>query len=206
MKIQFDSQQQYQLDAVNAVVDVFDGPLQHGMNFSVYLESIKATKTKITAKLTIDIQQQNSPTHKNVLISKNEVDLYELSGGRDLIDNMLLVNHSIYDAIEFQSDTERQFAEVLDGREDIKLFIKLPPWFKVQTPLGTYNPDWAIVKQVSEDEPKLYLIRETKGTTDPLKRREGENAKISCGRKHFDSLKIDFDDLSFEGATNALEV
>jgi len=115
---------------------------------------------------------------------------WEIAG---FIDNMLSVDHSIYDAIEYQSETERQFAEILDGREDIKLFIKLPPWFKVQTPLGTYNPDWAIVKQVSEDEQKLYLIRETKGTKDQLRLRVGEGAKIYCGKKHFDILNVDFD-------------
>lgn len=76
-----------------------------------------------------------------------EMRLFEDREIAGFINNMLSVDHSIYDAIEYQSETERQFAEILDGREDIKLFIKLPPWFKVQTPLGTYNPDWAIVKK-----------------------------------------------------------
>jgi type III restriction enzyme len=62
----------------------------------------------------------------------------------------------------------------------------------VQTPLGTYNPDWAIVKQVSEDEQKLYLIRETKGTRDQLRLRVGEGEKIYCGQQHFDVLDVDF--------------
>ena len=121
-----------------------------------------------------------------------EMRLFEDREIAGFIDNMVSVDRSIYDAIEHQVETEKQFAEVLDGREDISLFIKLPPWFKVQTPLGTYNPDWAIVKQVSEDEQKLYLIRETKGTKDPLKLREGESAKIYCGRQHFDALNVDF--------------
>jgi len=121
-----------------------------------------------------------------------EMRLFEDREIAGFIDNMVSVDCSIYDAIEYQIETEKQFAEVLDGREDISLFIKLPPWFKVQTPLGTYNPDWAIVKQVSEDEQKLYLIRETKGTKDPLKLREGESAKIYCGRQHFDALNVDF--------------
>ena len=51
----------------------------------------------------------------------------------------------------------------MSTREDIKLFIKLPSWFMIATPLGTYNPDWAIVKQNDE---KLYLVRETKNTKD----------------------------------------
>jgi type III restriction enzyme len=78
----------------------------------------------------------------------------------------------------------------MSQREDIKLFIKLPPWFKVETPLGTYNPDWAIVK---EDDEKVYLVRETKGTKEELKLRPTELAKIQCGKAHFDEIKVDYD-------------
>jgi type III restriction enzyme len=53
---------------------------------------------------------------------------------------------SIYDGIPYDSDVERKFAEQMNQREDIKLFVKLPDWFKIETPIGTYNPDWAIVK------------------------------------------------------------
>ena len=135
----------------------------------------------------------NGIKYERIAGEEYEMRLFEDKEISGFIDNMLSVDHSIYDAIEYQSDTERQFAEILDGREDIKLFIKLPPWFKVQTPLGTYNPDWAIVKQVSEDEQKLYLIRETKGTRDQLRLRVGEGAKIYCGQQHFDVLGVDFD-------------
>ena len=56
------------------------------------------------------------------------------------------VDHSVYEYVEYDSDVERKFAEALDEREDIKLFLKLPRWFTIQTPIGTYNPDWAILK------------------------------------------------------------
>ncbi|MDG2991762.1 DEAD/DEAH box helicase family protein [Candidatus Synechococcus calcipolaris G9] len=143
----------------------------------------------------------NGIKYERIAGEEYEMRLFEDKEISGFIDNMLSVNHSIYDAIECQSDIERQFAEILDGREDIKLFIKLPPWFKVQTPLGTYNPDWAIVKQVSEDEQKLYLIRETKGTKEQLELRVGEGAKIYCGQQHFDVLDVDFDVV-----TNASEI
>src|SRR5437868_217914 len=78
----------------------------------------------------------------------------------------LQVNNSIYEYVEYQSDVERRFAQALDKREDIKLFVKLPGWFKIETPVGTYNPDWAIVKH---DDGMLYLVRETKATKDFLK-------------------------------------
>jgi type III restriction enzyme len=150
-------------------------------------------------RLTMQQLMVNGIKYERIAGEEYEMRLFEDREIAGFIDNMLSVDHSIYDAIEYQSDIERQFAETLDGREDIKLFIKLPPWFKVQTPLGTYNPDWAIVKQVSEDEQKLYLIRETKGTRDQL--RVGEGAKIYCGQQHFDVLNVNFDVV-----TNASEI
>lgn len=56
--------------------------------------------------------------------------------------NRLEVKKSVYDAVVYDSGIERQFAEELEQREDIKLFVKLPGWFRVETPLGEYNPDW----------------------------------------------------------------
>ena len=77
----------------------------------------------------------------------------------------------------------------LDNSEDVKFFVKLPAWFRSDTPLGTYNPDWAIL---TEREKKLYMVRETKNTTDNDERRESENKKIQCGGKHFDTIGVDF--------------
>jgi len=108
------------------------------------------------------------------------------------LSNTLEVARSIYDAIEFDSQVERRFAEELDARDDIKLFVKLPRWFKVTTPVGEYNPDWAIVKQPEGQDAKLYLVRETKGTAEPDELRSKEWAKIKCGKAHFDALEVDF--------------
>lgn len=86
---------------------------------------------------------------------------------------------------------ERQFAEKLDSREDIKVFMKLPSKFKIPTPVGDYNPDWAIVK-VEEGEERLYLIRETKSTADWAALRPTEQAKIDSAKKHFEAIGIDY--------------
>ena len=56
------------------------------------------------------------------------------------------VNKSVYEYVQYDSEVEREFAQQLDQREDIKLFVKLPGWFVIDTPVGTYNPDWAILK------------------------------------------------------------
>jgi len=94
----------------------------------------------------------------------------------------------IYDVVEYDSEIERNFAQVLNERTDIKLFVKLPAWFKIQTPLGTYNPDWAIVKEDENKQEKLYLIKETKGTMEYTQLRNSEEQKIFCGKKHFEAL------------------
>jgi type III restriction enzyme len=98
-----------------------------------------------------------------------------------------------FDYIQIDSEgadaPERQFAELLDSREDVKLFMKLPDKFKIDTPVGTYNPDWAIIKQV-DGEDRIYMIRETKSTLDESKRRPTENAKIKAAIKHFEAIGI----------------
>ena len=84
---------------------------------------------------------------------------------------------------------EREFARRLDEREDIKLFVKLPAWFLIDTPVGKYNPGWAILKHNGQ---ALYLVRETKGTRDFLKLRTIEADKVRCGLKHFETLGVPF--------------
>jgi type III restriction enzyme len=91
--------------------------------------------------------------------------------------------HVVYDS----SGVERTFAEQLEKNESVKIYAKLPAWFKVPTPLGTYNPDWAVLVEVSGEE-RLYFVVETKGSlfTDDL--RDNEAAKVSCGEAHFKAL------------------
>ena len=112
------------------------------------------------------------------------------------LSNRLDVNHSVYDAVVYDSEVERQFAEALDKRTDIKLFVKLPDWFKVETPLGSYNPDWAILQH---DDTVLYLVRETKSTKHFEKLRTSEAEKIRCGRKHFEAIGADYDVVTSAG-------
>jgi type III restriction enzyme len=103
------------------------------------------------------------------------------------------VTKSIYDFVSVDSEIERQFAKGLEAREDVDLFIKLPGWFKIDTPVGGYNPDWAIVRRNEENEKKVYLVRETKGTTnlDELFR-ESEVWKVVFGGKHFESIDVNY--------------
>jgi len=117
---------------------------------------------------------------------------------KDYFEQCISVKKSVFDTVLYDSEIERKFAEDLDRREDIKFFVKLPSWFRVETPVGEYNPDWAIVKHFDET---IYLVRETKGTRNFEKLRNSEADKISCGRKHFEAI-----DVNFDVVTNAEEV
>lgn len=99
---------------------------------------------------------------------------------------------SDFNYVVVDSEVERRFAAFLDGREDVRLFTKLPAKFQVPTPVGPYNPDWAIIKTVNGED-KVYLVRETKGTVDTAKLRETEAAKIAAARKHFAVLDVDYE-------------
>jgi type III restriction enzyme len=103
--------------------------------------------------------------------------------------NALQVGKSVYEYVVYDSNVEREFAQKLDQRQDIKLFVKLPGWFEIDTPIGKYNPDWAILKH---DGQALYLVRETKGTRDFLKLRTSEADKVRCGGKHFAAIEVPF--------------
>ncbi len=95
---------------------------------------------------------------------------------------------TLYDHVLVDSDVERSFAKELENREDVKFYFKLPSWFKIDTPLGGYNPDWAVV---FEGDKRIYFVAETKGTDDfydPCLS-ESERQKILCGRKHFEVFK-----------------
>jgi len=111
-------------------------------------------------------------------------------------DNLVAVDNSIYTDVVYDSDLERRIALALDQREDIKLFIKLPGWFVVDTPIGDYNPDWAIVKTDGDGAERLYLIRESKPTRNLDALRPIEKLKIQLAEKHFDAIQVDYDVIS----------
>lgn len=105
--------------------------------------------------------------------------------------NAVEVNKSVYDYVVYDSSTiEKPFAVALDNDPDVKLFFKIPERFKIQTPIGTYNPDWAVYLTKNGEE-KLYFVLETKGSTSLFDLRTREQLKIHCGKKHFKALNSD---------------
>ena len=96
---------------------------------------------------------------------------------------------TLFDHIEVESEVERRFARGLDDNVNVRFFMKLPAWFSVDTPIGVYNPDWAIVFEESE---RVYLVRETKGSVDREDLRGREETKIRCAERHFDAIGVDY--------------
>jgi type III restriction enzyme len=104
--------------------------------------------------------------------------------------NMLESSKSVFDHVVYDSDVEKEFARSFELSEEVKVYAKLPGWFKIDTPLGSYNPDWAVLVEMDGQE-RLYFVVESKGGlfTDAL--RPTEQAKIDCGREHFKALGTD---------------
>lgn len=105
------------------------------------------------------------------------------------VDRLVPVEHAPLDHIVTDSNIEAELAKALDISGAIKVFAKLPATFKVTTPLGTYNPDWAIVRQQDGRE-DVYLVSESKGDLNTL--REAEKVQIACGKAHFKALEVPF--------------
>lgn len=113
----------------------------------------------------------------------------ELTG---YLKNMVSADKSVYDYIICDSDVEFEFAKKLEQASEVKLYAKLPAWFKIDTPLGSYNPDWAVL--IDKDDgmgDHLYFVVETKSSIFSDDLRATEQAKINCGIEHFKALAKD---------------
>jgi type III restriction enzyme len=119
--------------------------------------------------------------------------------------NTLQANKSVFESVLYDSEIERSFADALERNESVKLYVKLPSWFKIPTPLGSYNPDWAVVIDHDGQE-KLYFVVETKGSLVALDLRTGESDKIDCGAKHFEALAVGQNPANFKKAKKLEDV
>jgi len=166
---------------------------QSGMDnpYEFAMIAIHILKTKLADQLVYGIQYEKIDDWYEMAQLDIEFDM--------CVDYLVPAAHSAYDYVKFDSDIEKKFVENLEKRDDVKLYLKLPSWFIVDTPIGGYNPDWAIVLEPRNKfgepngEELLYLVRETKDTLDFSKLRPSEKQKIDCGKRHFcDTLKVDF--------------
>lgn len=133
---------------------------------------------------------------KYIKLAGEEYYIQEIFDSSELIANLdknaVAVENSVYDHVIYDSGIESKFAIALDADPDVKMFFKIPSRFKIETPIGTYNPDWAVYLE-KNGEQKLYFVLETKGTDNLFLLRDEERLKIHCGAQHFKAL----DDIQF---------
>ena len=116
--------------------------------------------------------------------------------------NLVESSKSPYEYVVYDSKIEEQFVRDFELSRDVKLYAKLPSWFKIDTPLGGYNPDWAVLLE-RQGEERLYFVCESKGSLSELDLRDREKFKIECGRRHFAAVGKD---VAFTVATALSEI
>lgn len=102
-------------------------------------------------------------------------------------ENAMKAERHLYDHIVYDSKNERDFAENLDKNPDVAVYVKLPDSFYIATPVGKYNPDWAIVFYEGKIK-HIYFVAETKGSLSSLQLRPIEESKIHCAEEHFKAI------------------
>ena len=104
--------------------------------------------------------------------------------------NAMKAKKHLYDHIVYDSTNERDFAELLDTDTSVAVYVKLPDGFYISTPVGHYNPDWAIAFYEGTVK-HIYFVAETKGSMSTMQLRLIEESKIHCAREHFKAISND---------------
>ena len=169
------------------IVDILQGSNRLSdflLNPYDYIQMVKSAIKMVLAKIVVDGIEYEKTGERVYELRNFQRDSEEEA--ERFIDRLYEVKNtqkSITDKLGLDSATEQNFAQYLDARDDIKLFLKLPAKFIVPTPVGDYNPDWAIVKEIEGSE-KIYMVRETKNGGE----REDELTKIRCAAQHFEAI------------------
>lgn len=163
-------------------------------NPQLFLDLTAAAIKSILFDLMIDgikYQKIGDMEYEMKLFEADELEIYI----NDFTFEVSDADKTIYEElIPLDSAVETRFAKDCESSEQIKFYFKLPNWFKIPTPIGNYNPDWAVV---FEDDKKIYFVAETKDTGTPIvdlnKLHTSERLKIQCGKRHFE----EFDELEY---------
>lgn len=127
----------------------------------------------------------------NMLDERYDTDIFtEPTIKGKLGENVMKAQRHLYDHILYDSTNERDFATELDTNTDVAVYIKLPDSFYISTPVGRYNPDWAIAFYEGTVK-HIYFVAETKGSMNSMQLRMIEESKIHCAREHFKAISGD---------------
>ena len=140
----------------------------------------------------------------NKLDKRYDVDIFTANQtGQDFSRATTVLKKHVYDYAITDSDVEREFVKDLDTSSEVVVYVKLPRGFLIPTPVGDYNPDWAISFKAGSVS-HIYFVAETKGTMSTMKLREIEKTKIECARKFFDEIsqRITVDRIKYDVVTD----
>ena len=167
------------------------------LNPQLFMDNAAATVKSALYELMVDgikYEKIGGKVYEMTLFDDKDFDIY-LDGFTFTVNN---TDKTIYENyIPLDSSVENQFAKDCESHENIEFFFKLPFWFRINTPIGTYNPDWAIV---FKGEKKIYFVAETKGKGQEL--RGSEKLKIKCGTEHFKK----FEDVVYKRVASVTEL
>lgn len=165
------------------------------LNPQLFMDNSVAAVKSVLYELMVDgikYEKIGDRIYEMQLFEDNELEIY-LDQFTFAVNNQ---DKTIYENyMPLDSSVENQFAKDCECSENIEFYFKLPFWFKINTPIGTYNPDWAIVYK---GEKKIYFVTETKGHAQEP--RLSEQMKIDCGKAHFEQ----FDDVVFKGPISSV--
>ncbi len=167
------------------------------INPQLFMDNVVVSIKKVLYTLMIEgikYEKIGGKMYEMKLFEDNELDIYVDKFTHTVTEP----DKTIYEnLIPLQSEVESQFAKDCESSENIEFYFKLPFWFKINTPIGTYNPDWAVV---FKNEKKIYFVAETKGKDQEL--RGSEYLKIECGKKHFK----EFEDVVYKRVSSVTEL
>ena len=156
---------------------------------------IESAKNQVVAKGIKYTRRPQNEWYMMDILAVNDLRAYLDQNAWKPVHHKSLYSYVVYDS----SSIERPYAVELDRSEEVKVFAKLPSKFKIDTPLGSYNPDWAYVEEDDDGKQRVYFVIETKGKQRG-ENRPTEEAKISCAEKHFEALHLG-DDFHYDVAT-----
>ncbi|MFY9329938.1 MAG: hypothetical protein WAO76_18260, partial [Georgfuchsia sp.] len=119
-----------------------------------------------------------------------DIDIFTQEKPKEDFSKAIKANHHIYDYVFTDSKNERAFVKELDTSAEVVVYAKLPRGFFIPTPVGNYNPDWAIAFKEGSVK-HIYFVAETKGSMSSMELREIEKSKIDCARKFFKKITSD---------------
>ena len=151
---------------------------------------IKASEIINEQKATVIIEHITYKMLDDTYNSEEVFTKYPAKSKGKLNDDAIISERGLYDFFITDSKVERNFAKELDVLVDVAVYVKLPNAFYISTPVGKYNPDWAIAFYEGKVK-HIYFVAETKGTLSTLQLRPIEDAKIKCAREHFKLISSD---------------